>query len=295
VSPVTPSEDARTILINKISWGAVLAGVVVALVTQLLLNLLGIGIGASTIEPGTADNPSASSFSMVAAIWWAVSGIIAAFIGGYVASRLSGRPKPSTGAWHGLVSWAVTTLLVFFLLGSAIGGVIGGAFSTVSSAVGGLGRTAASVAQTAAPVLAQQTDPFAAIEQDLRGATGNDQAALRDAAVSAMRAVVTGDEAQAAEARERAAQALARAQNISVEEARTRVAQYEQQYRQAVDKLKQEAIQAAEVTAKAVSRGALLATVALLLGAIAAWFGGRAGAVEPTITARPLVEPTARV
>ena len=46
LSPVTPAEDARTILINKISWGAVLAGVVVALVAQLILNMIGIGIGA---------------------------------------------------------------------------------------------------------------------------------------------------------------------------------------------------------------------------------------------------------
>ena len=51
LSPVTPAEDARTILINQISWGAVLAGVVVALTAQLLLNLLGVGIGLSTIEP----------------------------------------------------------------------------------------------------------------------------------------------------------------------------------------------------------------------------------------------------
>src|SRR5688500_16110863 len=40
MSPVTPSEDARTIMLNKISWGAVFAGVVVMLVTQLILNLL---------------------------------------------------------------------------------------------------------------------------------------------------------------------------------------------------------------------------------------------------------------
>ena len=64
MSPVTPAEDARTILINKVSWGAVLAGVVVALVTQLVLNLLGIGIGAATLDPGTGDNPSAASFSI---------------------------------------------------------------------------------------------------------------------------------------------------------------------------------------------------------------------------------------
>jgi hypothetical protein len=34
MSPVTPAEDARTIMTNKISWGAVLAGVVVTLITS---------------------------------------------------------------------------------------------------------------------------------------------------------------------------------------------------------------------------------------------------------------------
>jgi len=62
------------------------------------------------------------------------------------------------------------------------------------------------------------------------------------------------------------------------------VQQYEQQYRQAVDDAKQKATQAADVSAKAVSRGALFGSIALLLGAIAAWFGGRAGAVDPTMT-----------
>jgi hypothetical protein len=46
--------------------------------------------------------------------------------------------------------------------------------------------------------------------------------------------------------------------------------------------------QAADVAAKSVSRGARFASIALLLGAIAAWFGGRAGAVEATITSAAL-------
>ncbi len=95
---------------------------------------------------------------------------------------------------------------------------------------------------------------------------------------------MTGDAAQQQEARERAAQALARAQNVSIEEARTRVAQYEAQYRQTVEEAKRQASQAAEITAKAVSRGSLLAVIALALGAMAAWFGGRRGAVDPTLT-----------
>ena len=62
---------------------------------------------------------------MGAGIWWTVSGIIASLVGGYVAGRLSGKPKPSTTSWHGLIAWAVTTLLVFYLLTSAIGGLVG--------------------------------------------------------------------------------------------------------------------------------------------------------------------------
>ena len=112
MTPVSAADDASTILINNVSWGGVLAGVVAGLVTQLILNMIGIGIGASTLNPMTGDNPSASGFSIGAGLWWALSGIIAAFVGGYIASRLSGRPKASTGGWHGLTSWALTTLVV---------------------------------------------------------------------------------------------------------------------------------------------------------------------------------------
>ena len=81
LSPVTPAEDARTILINQISWGAVFAGVVIALTAQLLLNLLGVGIGLATIDPSAANNPDPKTFSIGAGVWWAVSGIVAALIG----------------------------------------------------------------------------------------------------------------------------------------------------------------------------------------------------------------------
>ena len=286
MSPSTPAEDARTILLNRVSWSAVLAGVVVALVAQLILNLIGIGIGASTLDPtaGAAENPTATGFSIGAGIWWAVSGILASLAGGYAAGRLAGRPKESTAAWHGLTAWAFTTLLIFYLLTSTVGGIIGGAYRTVANAAGNIATTAGSAAQTAAT---QVTDPFASIERGVRDATGgNDPAALRDTAVAAMRAAVTGDQNQAQQARDRAAQALTQAQNIPIEQARTQVQQYEQQYRQTVETTRREAAEAADVTARAVATGALFGAIALILGAIAAWFGGRMGAVEPTWTGR---------
>jgi hypothetical protein len=166
-----------------------------------------------------------------------------------------------------------------------VGGVLGGVYNTVSGAVGGLGRTAATIASAAAPALSQMADPMSAIETSLRDASGgNDPAALRDAAITAMRAALTGDQAQAQEARERAAAAIAKAQNIPIEEARNRVAGYEQQYRQTVEQAQRQATEAADIAAKVVSRGALFGFVALALGAVAAWFGGRSGAVYPTLT-----------
>jgi hypothetical protein len=284
ISPATPGEDVRTILINQISWGAVLAGVVVVLVTQIVLNMLGVGIGAATLDPITGDNPSATSFSIGAAIWFGFSGILAALAGGYAAGRLAGVPKESTAAWHGLTTWALSTLVILYLLSSTVGGILGGAYRGMTSALGGVaGSTAQTAAQLAAPSLSRTTDPFSAVEQSLRSTiAGNDPAALRDAAITAVRAAVSGDQQQAGEARERAAQLIARAQNISVEDARMQVQQYEQQYRQAVDQVKQQATQAADAAATAVSRAALLGAIILLLGAVAGWFGGRLGAVEPT-------------
>jgi hypothetical protein len=282
MTPVTPEEDVRTIMLNRVSWAAVLAGVVVSLVTQLLLNMFGLGIGLATLDPGTGDNPAASTFSVGAAIWWTLSGIIAAFIGGYVAGRLSGRPKESTTGWHGITAWAVTTLLIFYLLTSTVGAVVGGAFRTVGSAVGGITQTAATAA---APALAE-ADPFAAIEQQVTAASGGtDPTAMRDAAVAAVRAAVTGNEAEAEAARVRAAEALARAQNIPVEQARAQVDQYAQQYQQTVDQVQQQAAEAADTAARVASTAALFGFIALVLGAVAAWFGGRFGTVEPTITA----------
>jgi hypothetical protein len=277
----------RIILINRVSWGAVLAGVVLALATQSILNLIGIGIGASTLDPAGSANPSAASFSIGAGIWGIVSGIISAFVGGYTAGRLSGKPK-QTGGWHGLTAWALSTLLMFALLTTAIGAILGGAFWTLASLAGGatqaVGTTAQTAIQAAAPEVSRAADPFGSIERAIRGAgVGNDPAALRDAAVSAVRAAVTSDPAQAQDARERAAQALAKAQGVPVDQARAQLGRYEQQYRQAINEAKQQATSAAQMAATAVSRGALFGSLALLLGALAAWLGGRMGAVEPTL------------
>jgi hypothetical protein len=278
-------------MLSQVAWGAVFAGAAIALVMQIIFNMIGLGVGLSTLDVAQGDTPSASSMSVGAGIWFVVSGILAAGLGGYIAGRLSGKASGSTTAYHGLISWAVSTLVVVYLLSSAASGMVGGAFSMASSALGGagkaLGGSVQTAVQTAAPSLNNVSDPMAAIESKVRSASGGrDPAALRDAATTAVRAALSGDPSQQAAANDKAADALAKAQNISQDEAKAQVGQYQQQYKEMVVKTKEQAKQASDTAAKRVSQGALFSALALLLGALAAFFAGRASAVTPTVSVR---------
>ena len=284
----TAGEDAHTILVNRVSWGAIFAGVVVGLVVQVLLTMLGVGIGVATLDPGAGDNPAVSTFSIATGIWYVLSGIIAAFAGGYIAARMSGKTVATTGA----LAWP-DELGVHHAAG-ALPLVDGGrrhrwrAPSTASPARSAvLGRR---WQQTAAPIIAE-SNPLDAIENQVR-ASGNDPEALNAAATNAIRALVTGDEAGADEARGQAAQALANARGIPLEQAQQQVAQMEEQYHQTVDQAQRVATETADTAASVVSLGALLAFVALVLGAVAGWLGGRSGVVHPVYADRMI--PTRR-
>ncbi len=281
--------DTRAVLLNEVSWGAIFAGAVTALVTQVIVNLVGVGVGLASVGTIAADNPSASTVSMGAGIWFVASGIVASLAGGLVAGKMSGKPLPGAAALHGLVSWAVTTLVVLYLLTSAASGIVGGTLGTVSSALGGAGNLVGGTIQTAAtaaaPSLSKISNPLDGIEQKVRQqSAGQDPQAAKDAAVAAVKAVLTGDPAQKEQAKNRAADALAKAQGISPDQAKAQIDDYQKQYEQAVTTAKQKA-EAAAVTAKsAATQGAFYAAIALILGALAAFFGGRLGAPKPVAT-----------
>ena len=281
VGTVSSSEH---LLHTHISWGAVFAGVVIALGTTLLLNLLGLGIGISTVTPSNNDNPGAGTLSMAAGIWYVVASLIAAFAGGYSAARLSGRATSSTGGWHGLTTFAVTTMIVLYLLTTAIGSLIGGAFSTVTGAIGSVGSTAAAAGSNLSNITGIN-DPFGSIAEQFN-LNGSNGAAAKDSIVSYVRGTLSGDQNQAAQAKDKAVQALAQAQNIPVADARAKIDQYMQQSQQTIADAKRKALDVADSTAKVVSRGSLLGFLALVLGAVAAWMGGRSGGIAPRFVPR---------
>ncbi len=144
-SSVDLGEDGSVLVspARRIAWGAVFAGVALALVVQVVLAMLGAGIGLSTVDPMQGGSPDAQTFGMAAGAWWAVSMLIALYIGGWVAGHMAGLPLKSDGTLHGLVVWAFTVLLMLYLLSSALGGVIGGAFNVMGKAAGQTAQVAA--------------------------------------------------------------------------------------------------------------------------------------------------------
>ncbi len=116
---------------RRISWGAIIAGAIIVIMVQLTLALLGLAIGLSTVDPMQEQQPTEGFFTGEM-IWWVISGLIALFCGGVAAARLSGL---RTGLLHGLVTWGLVTLLSIWMLTSAVGTIIGGAFATVRSSI----------------------------------------------------------------------------------------------------------------------------------------------------------------
>ncbi|WP_373516267.1 hypothetical protein [Pricia sp.] len=88
--------------ISRISWGAILAGTLSTLSLMFLLNILGLGIGLTTIDPLTEPDPF-EGLGTGTAIWWVLTNVAALFSGGLVAARMSGYPSIIDGALHGFL------------------------------------------------------------------------------------------------------------------------------------------------------------------------------------------------
>ncbi|MBI1890083.1 MAG: hypothetical protein HYS18_05525 [Burkholderiales bacterium] len=122
---------SRRPLFSAVRWGAILAGVAAGVSVQLVLTLLGIATGLSAADVNSANR----GMAMGAMLWAGISMLIAAFVGGYVAARMSGLKRKADGVLHGMVAWAVTTLLFATLAASAGGSLLGGIFNAMGPTV----------------------------------------------------------------------------------------------------------------------------------------------------------------
>jgi len=131
----------------RVKWSAVSAGWAVGLATQMVLTILGLGVGAWAIDFREAD--PAGGVPIGAGIWTGLSMLISAFVGGFVTSRLSGSADRSDGMYHGIVVWGVNWLVFAWLTTTAMSTMIGGAFSVFGTTLQTLGSGLTSAASSA--------------------------------------------------------------------------------------------------------------------------------------------------
>jgi hypothetical protein len=120
----------------KVSWGGIWGGVLVALGVLMLLTALGLAIGVTAVDPGQTD---ASAVGAGAAIWGAVSLLIALFVGGLASTRTGAITDRTTGFFEGALVWVVSLLIATYLAGSGVGMLASGAFRVVGGATQALG------------------------------------------------------------------------------------------------------------------------------------------------------------
>jgi hypothetical protein len=105
--------------VSAVSWPAVFAGGIVAVATSLILLALGSGLGFAAASPWPQAGASATTFAIGAGVWLIIMQWLSSALGGYIAGRL--RTK-WTGIQthevlfrdtaHGLLAWAVASLIV---------------------------------------------------------------------------------------------------------------------------------------------------------------------------------------
>ena len=145
--------------VSAASWPAIFAGAISAAATSLILVALGSGIGLASVSPWPHSGASATTFTVMTAIWLIVVQWLSALLGGYMTGRLRTKWVGThthevffRDTAHGFVTWALATVMGAALLASVVGAVSEkGAEAASSVASGAAQSAAASLSNSVAP------------------------------------------------------------------------------------------------------------------------------------------------
>ena len=142
---------------SAVSWGAIIAGAVVAAAVSLILLVLGSGLGLAVVSPWSNSGVTLATLATSTLVWLVVVQWVASAVGGYLTGRLRTRWTAIhtdevffRDTAHGFVTWALATAVAAALFGSAVSSVIGGSVQTVATVASGAAQGATQAATGAA-------------------------------------------------------------------------------------------------------------------------------------------------
>lgn len=266
-----------------VSWGAIFAGAVAAAALSFILLILGVGLGLSSVSPYSYSDKPLGGASIA---YIAFMSLAASAIGGYIAGRL--RVKWANvhtdevhfrDTAHGLLAWAVATLITVALLTGGVRAIMSGAIDSAAA----IGNVAAPAAAAAAGANAADGDTSGPADyfsdMMLRSTTGETATADQRAEVNKIIMAAVRNGSLPADDRAYLAQLIAKRSGVAPADAERRVDDIYGRASKAAADAKAKAKQVAEDARKAGAKASLWMFVALLLGAftasLAATFGGR--------------------
>jgi hypothetical protein len=257
------------------SWGAIVAGAFVAASVSLFLLSLGTGLGFASVSPWPGHGVNAMTFALTTAIWLIVMQWVSAGLGGYIAGRLRTRWIGThthevffRDTAHGLVTWALATVVVASVLASSVSSLIGGGVhATSTAAASGVDIMPVSGASPAASYnidkLFRASGDSSAGNSDYRG----------EATHIVTNAVMSGSLLPAD--RTYLASLIAQKTGVSQEEAQKRVDDATASALDAQTKAKEAANAARKVAAEAAIFTALSMLIGAFIASVSAALGGR--------------------
>jgi hypothetical protein len=282
---------------SAVSWGPIVAGAFAASTLTFILMLLGSGLGLTMVSPWSGSGASVTTFAASTAVWLVVVQWLSSGVGGYLTGRLRTRwvgvhtdETYFRDTAHGFLAWALATLLVVGILGSALTSFIGGGVQAASTVVSGVAQGASAVASSssagdgASNATAYFVDSLfrPADPARLSAAGGESDAA---ATAQATRILITSAaEGQVSEEdKTYLSQLVAARTGLSEADAKARV----DAMLAKVEDAKVKAQQAADTARKAAATFALVAALSLVIGAFiasaAAVLGGQQRDDEETL------------
>jgi hypothetical protein len=257
------------------SWGAIFAGALVAVAASLILLSLGAGFEFASVSPWIDRGVSATTFSVTTAIWLIVSQWISACLGGYITGRLRTRWIGTHAhevffrdTAHGLVTWALATVVVAGIAASSFTALLGGGVHAAAQVAGG--GASGMLATADSPVARYNIDKLFRSSRDA-SASGADIHA--EAGHILANVISTGSMADTDRAY--LASLIAQKSGASPDEATRRV----DEFVTSVNEAKTKAMEVADAARKAAAETAIYTAISMLIGAliasVSAAIGGR--------------------